>query len=84
MVDALEDVAVHLRREMDQCYRGLHSTEVAFALLTVQPWVLIPALLRFFSTALFVGSGCQKSNPSSAYAKNFANTVQLGPELQYY
>ena len=31
------------------CIGGLHSIEVAFALLTQQPWVRVLALQRYFS-----------------------------------
>ena len=55
-------------------FRGLHSTEVAFALLTRWSWVRIwarPCLVR-------------GPNPSSAHANDFANAVQQRPEPKYY
>ena len=53
---------------------------IAFALLTRQPRVRIPAP-PFLLTAQFLDSK-KRSNPSSAYARDFANAVQQGPVLQ--
>ena len=53
--------------------RGLHSTEVGFALLTQWPRVRIPALLRYF--CLHSLWKVEKLNPSSAYVWDFANAI---------
>ena len=55
---------------------SLHSTEVAFALLTQLAVVRIPALLRFFLLNCFVrGQHWESLNPSSAIATDFVQTV---------
>ena len=65
-------------------FRGeeVHSTEVAFALLTLWPQVLITTLPRIFliSIAKFVDSRDREWNPSSAYAKDFANAERQKTE----
>ena len=52
---------------------GLHRTEVVFALHTPRPLVRITALPRFFLYCLVRGQ--QRSNPSSAKARDSANAV---------
>ena len=56
--------------------KGLHSTERAFAVLTQQPRVRISAL-----PFLLTVDSKKRLNPSSAYARDFANAVQQRPEL---